>query len=102
MNGDTDMKIEFLNKHTFIQFVIIIFTILIICLGGCEKRRNYNTDQKNIISNNQPDSTTKEVLKNNIPRNEEKKLAAGKEKRLQNQTTNHTSANDTSSADSSK
>lgn len=39
-------------KKIFIYFTVIIFSVLIIGLWGCEKTRNYNTDQKNNIINN--------------------------------------------------
>jgi hypothetical protein len=103
MNGDINMKAQFLKKQALIKFAIIVFTILTIGLGGCEKRRDYNTDQKDIISSNQPDSTTKKVLKNNIPGNEEKKLSSGrKETGSQNRKSNQTGKKDTSTAGSYK
>ena len=88
------MRADFLNKYTLIKFAIIVFTIMIIGLGGCEKRRDYNTNQTQIITNNQQDSTTNQVLKNNIPRNEEKKLSPTQKEKP--------AAKDTSAADSSK
>lgn len=46
------MKAKKFNKKHILQFAVIIFAILIIGLWGCEKTRNYNTDQKNNIINN--------------------------------------------------
>ena len=63
------------NKNRYIDFMILIIMIMIFCLFGCEKTRNYNTDQEKVSSDSSSRIATERVLKNNIPRNEEKKLS---------------------------
>ncbi len=64
------------NKNRYIDYMILIIMIMIFCLFGCEKTRNYNTDQEKVSSDSSSRAATERVLKNNIPRNEEKDLSS--------------------------
>ena len=65
------MNLKKFIKKSIVQFVVIVAAILIVGLWGCEKTRNYNTDQKNNIINNRYEATTEKTSKKNISRNEE-------------------------------
>ncbi len=77
------MEAKKFNKKTIEQFAVIIFAVLIIGLWGCEKTRNYNTDQKNNIINI-PSET-------NPSQNQEANQSSTKKNQTSNNSNNETS-----------